>query len=216
MFAALMPEHSCKEFAYPYKPLSTCLSKTFLTLFYCRLSVPNKLVEQRLMCASIHPFIHPIPINPHLHYVPETSFQHGSVPPTLLIGRHRETNTCHFVINTCCVITDTCFCLHWLFHGDRIGCNEWLNAFLHFNNLHWSSFLITFLLRLRRASLAYGQLGLLLERWRSATNYHSLFVVSFSQKPCILLNLLLLFFLSFFPIMGFLIISSFLKCSVSQ
>lgn len=55
--------------------------------------------------------------------------QRGRLPQTLLIGRSRATNTCRFIINTCCVITDTCFRLHWLFHGDRIRCNEWLNVF---------------------------------------------------------------------------------------
>lgn len=55
----------------------------------------------------------------------------GRLPQTQLIGRRREANTCRFIINTCCAITDTCFRPHRLYHGDRIECNEWINARLH-------------------------------------------------------------------------------------
>lgn len=115
----------------------------FLMLFHwpclpCRENVHvtvNKLVEQRLMCPSIHPSLPDctiaIPVNPHLHHVPQTSLRCGRLPQTLLIGRRWAANTCHFIINTCCVITDTCFRPHWLFYGGKIECNEWLNALLH-------------------------------------------------------------------------------------
>lgn len=121
------------NFASPFKQLSSCLSATSLLfmLFYwpccpgggkcVRISWLNKGV-------SIH-----------LCNKPTSSLccrnQRGRLPQTLLTGRHWATSTCHFIINTCCVITDTCFCLHWLFYGDKTECHEWLNAFLR--SRHW-------------------------------------------------------------------------------
>lgn len=40
--------------------------------------------------------------------VPEIPLQYGRLAQTLLTGHHCATNTCRFIINTCCVITVTC------------------------------------------------------------------------------------------------------------
>lgn len=108
----------------------------------CVYNFKNKMYEHR----SIHPsVIRPSLLTASLGFQQSHIFilfqkppsQFGRLPQTLLIGRHWATNTCRFIINTCCVITDTCFRLHWLFHGDRIRCNEWLNVFF-FLNFHQS------------------------------------------------------------------------------
>lgn len=90
----------------------------------------------KLVYGKVNPSIHPSQTIRHLHYAPESSPSVADCHKDwLLIGCHRATNTCHFIINTCCGITATCFRLHWLFHGDKVESNEWLNAFPSFSSL---------------------------------------------------------------------------------
>ncbi len=120
----------CSSIQVPFKLLcATC----FFMLFHwpCLLKKLPQISWLNLHPSAFTNCIFAIPVNPHLCYVPETSFQCGRLPQSQLIGCHWATNPCHSIINTCCVITDTCFRLHWLFYAGKIQRNEWQNAFPH-------------------------------------------------------------------------------------